>query len=548
MNGVISEGTRLEGFIEIEKVNTKDNVRTVYKNTITNGGKQLFLAKSAGLMLGISADTFGEVVCSNTLTKIGDNNSNGIAARQSRKDRDITNTLLNLPDEVLNNLSASSTFINIWNDDYTDADKLIGYCNNELNPTNNGKEGTIDYCLGQYMVDPYTVCKRWKYPEGIASGTVNCIAMMPAGVLESPYGDGVKFSKCIDKVNTQYVNYVKMSTGFMIPGVPGYTSNNEILLNFSRDGISRWKYNIGTGEITEVPETENFYVFEFDNNLIFDIKYIDGYLYMLKYSTSGISSGYYVQVYVYDPANSMAEKTHFNLAYKSGYEQPIKANIFKYNNNLYVSSCDSRNEPTREKNKLWKLTVGAGGYATGVESTYTDFSSLFELPSGLDKNNVGIGQYGDNYVLFMPVKLKNTLDDTLVSDGITGYKTIGYVCSDLSNPFKSIIDVIPGITPTEILFANASVKGTLRVGFDKHNSNGSYNGYSYDNAQAKKIVMNNLSKSNTNSITTNTQTNGVYLTLDKWWTSVISFVKLNTAIEVTDSDIIYISYGYKIVV
>jgi hypothetical protein len=59
--------------------------------------------------------------------------------------------------------------------------------------------------------------------------------------------------------------------------------------------------------------------------------------------------------------------------------------------------------------------------------------------------------------------------------------------------------------------------------------------------------MNNSANTNEYDITLNTQTKGVYLTLDKWWTNVLSFVKLNTPITKTATDIIYVSYGYKIV-
>lgn len=40
---------------------------------------------------------------------------------------------------------------------------------------------------------------------------------------------------------------------------------------------------------------------------------------------------------------------------------------------------------------------------------------------------------------------------------------------------------------------------------------------------------------------------GVWLSMDGWSSNVLSFVKLNTPIEKGDDDIMYVSYGYKVV-
>lgn len=547
----VSNGTMIQGFIEIEKISTKDNVKTHYKNTITNGGKQFLLAKSAAQMITMSPSVFGDVVCSNMISVVAGNSYNSLLARKAAKNRDINNVLLNLSDDVLNSLGASTSFVNIWDETMSNADKVVGYASSDLNPTKDGKEGLIDYCLGEYMVDPYTVAKRWKYPEGVATGTINCIAMMPGTVLNDNSGDGVKFSKCIDHINTQYTNYANMSTGFLIPGIPGYTSNNEVLLNFKKDNVSRWKYNIGTGEISQVPDNEPFFIPTMGSYIITDMQYIDGYLYVVGLNSMEGSNNI-IQVYVYDVANSMTRVSNFNIGSATSNEYRIKASIFKVGSDLYISEVNSTYSANYNPYKLHKLTIGSSGYATGVSNNYTDFSSLFTLPEGLNKNYVGIGKYGDNYILYNYIRVYNNLTDSksYINGEYTGRKCVGYVFTDISNPVGTIIDMIPGVTPNEILFANTSVKGTLRVGYDKYN-NGANTYLAYDTAQGKTMVMNNLSKSNNGSnsttITVNTVEVGVYLTLDKWWTNIMSLVKLTTPIEKTDTDIIYVSYGYKIV-
>jgi hypothetical protein len=548
------DGTHIQGFIEIEKINKKDHTREVYKNTITNAGKQFLLDKSAALMLGIGADTFGMTGCSNTIAKTGTNESSSKAGRVSRSDRDITNVLLNLDENTLTGLGVSTSFINVFDEDMANAEKVIGYANNNIIATADDKEGTMDYCKGEYMVDPFTVCKRWKYAEGVATGTISAIAMMPAACIMGNDGDGLKFSKCIDKVNTQYTNFASLSDGFLIPGVPGYTGNNEILLNFNRDNNARWKYNIGTGEIESVPNTDNFFIPPLPNEYytMTDMQMIDNYLYVLYLSNLGGDSYTYVYVYVYDPANSMNQVAQFMCNGAKSGEYPIKASVFKANGDIYVSTVSKADVTITGGGKLWKLNKsGSDGYASSAGAAQTDFSLIgLTVPSGMNINQVGIGQYNGNYVMFNAVKYYDNISSSksLVYGNRYGYKMVGYVFTDLSDPAGSIIDMIDGITPNEIMFAAGSNAGTLRVGYDKlNNYEPNVFGSVYDMVDDKHIVMNNSANTNEYDITLNTQTKGVYLTLDKWWTNVLSFVKLNTPITKTATDIIYVSYGYKIV-
>lgn len=542
----------LRGFIEIEKINIKNHTREVYRNTITNAGKQFLLDKSASLMLGMAADVFGMTACSNTLTKLSVGSGTAVAGRNARSDRDITNVLLNLDENVLTGLGASTTFINVFDDELESASKLIGYANNNVVPTGDTKEGNIDFSKGEYLVDPYTICKRWKYAEGIATGTINCVAMMPASCVKQNNGDGIKFSKCIDQINTQYTNYLSMSTGFLIPGIPGYTANNEILLNFNKDNNARWKYNIGTGEITSVPITDNFFIPTAADGWsdIVDMQYIDNYLYVLSLQVG--SNNPVIHVDVYDPANAMNKVANFNCNTKSSSEYEIKASIFKVGSTLYVSAISDRVTTKATVSKLWSLNKSGGdGYASSASAAQTDFSSIgLTIPSGLDIRFTGLGSYNGNYILYNLVQMYDNVSagKSNMSSSDLGYKMTGIVFTDLSDPIGSAVDMIDGINPNEIMFSAGSTAGTLRVGFDKFNSAGTNFGYCYDLVDDKHIIMNNTSNTNTSTVTVDTTKAGVYLSLDKWWTNVISFVKLNTPIVKAANDIIYVSYGYKIVV
>lgn len=541
------ESLKIEGFIEVELINKKNNTKRVYKNTITKGGKQLLLAKSAGILEAIAADTFGSVDCSNALNK----NMCSVPAIEAKicySSRVLTNMLLNLPDDVLTGLGETTSFINVLDTDMNLADKVLGYANNNLIASDVKKEGIIDTCKAQYVVDPYTTCRRWKYAEGVATGNINVIAMMPAGVLNN-YGDGVKFSKCIDKVNVQSSNYVSMSTGFLIPGVPGYTGNSEVLLNFNMDGNSRWKYNIGTGEISAVSESDNFFIPEPTSGEITDMQYIDNYLYVVSV-VIGSKGSQRVYIDIYDPLNSMNKVKSFTAQYKISAEYKIKAIIFKgADGNVYVSAVNSTSTTTSGAAKLWKITKTGTEVPTSIGTAETDFSSIgLSLPTGLDVTKVGIGKYGDNYILYNPIKyLDNLGRGTFVESNYIGYKMVGYVFSDLSDPAGSLIDMIPGITPNEVLFNIGGTAGSLRIGFDSDISDIGRVNDIYDFGNNQRIIQNNTDKTNEGNITYNTMKTGVFLTLNKWWTNVISFVKLTTPIQKAENDILYVSYGYKIV-
>lgn len=545
-----SNGLRFEGFIEIEKINKKNHTRELYHNTITKAGKQLFLAKSAGQVLQMSGDIFGNVACENNLAILGGDRNNG---RYARSKVDITNVLLNLSSEELNALGADTNCINVWNDNFTaNTTKLIGYANNNLIPLDNSREGVVDYCKDEYIADGFTVAKRWKYAEGVATGTINAIAMMPFGCANDFAGGGLKFSKCIDKVNPQYTLYSSMSTGFLIPGVNGYTANNEVLLNFNKDGKNRWKYNIASGEMDEVDASDPFFIPTpySSSYTIQDMIYLDGYLYTLEINNIDSSSSATIYVQVFDTNNNMNRVTSFSIYDNSSYAYIHRVSFIVYNNELYVSTTGGWNAISSSYasysiNKLWKLTMGGSGYYNAAGTAQQDYSALgFSLPSGLHLRMCGLGRYGSNYVLYVPERYDSSTSTT-PSWGYsysTAYRLTGYVFTNLSDPMGSLVKILSRVHKNEILFSTGACSGSLRIGLD-FGSSASYENYS-DDVAAKYKVINNSNSSGTAIDTENT---GCWLSLDGWSSNVLSFVQLTTAIEKTANDIIYVSYGYKIV-
>ena len=544
-------GIELQGFINIELINKKDKIKRTYKNTITTAGKQFLLSKSAGRMLSIAADTFGMMMASNVINKESFDNT-GYAYTNSNANRSLTNVLLNLGSEA-DSLTANSTFINVWDNNLAEASKLVGYANNNIVATQDGKEGTIDYCKGEYVIDANTVCERWKYPEGVATGTIDTIAMMPASMVKFNRGDGINIGKCIDRVNTQYTNFGSLSTGFMIPGVNGYTANDEILLNFNQDGISKWKFNLTTGEVTQVKDTDKFFVLPMDFNYasnpyyyIMDALVIGNYLYTL--SLQQIGTGSQPRVIVHDLNNNMNIVTKFTCGLKSNNDIYHNAKFLKIGNDLYVTAWATGTvTESNTPGKLWKLNNN-GTYFNSAGAYSVDFSSIgFNAPSGINLNYIGLGNYGNSYVMFVGSNYTQYMSSTNMDSKKHGYKSVGYVFTDLSNPLGTVTDVICGINPGSILFSAGSNKGMLRIGFDSLAIDPIYFGSCYDYTECNKKVANNSDNGDNQNKYITLYNKGVIYTPDKSWTDVISFVKLNSPIVKGDADIMYVSYGYKVV-
>lgn len=560
---------RIQGIVEIEKINKKDRTKTVYKNTITKGGKQFLLNRAANSLIGIDASTYGEILSSNMLTKTGSNYVTDSyrttrCARNVRTDRDINNVLLNLGEEELSKLTEDTRHVDIWDETMSLKSKLVGYASSNLNPTNDGKEGLVDIERPEYVADAFTIAKRWKYDAGVASGTINVVGMMPGSSLQGVNGEGLKNSKCIDRCNVQSVNFSSLSSSFLIPGVAGYTNNNEILLNYTTDSNSKWKYNITTGETVKVDDTENFWVVpEGSNNTtidnLTDMRVIDNYLYCVysRYSYR------YIIIDVYDISNSMNKVTSIecDCDNNGGYHE--KASLVVIEDNVYVS-CTGYYDVSSlySQTYLFKLTKsGSNNYYSNSVAVNSYKSINLELPEGIKEKRFSLSNYGDNYILCLPVELYDNISDSKkllnsysAGKNATGFKSIGIVFSSLEDFRHTIIDIIPGITPNEILFSAGSNKGSLRIGFDSKNTlvdiNNNYpaqSGYTYDMIDCNRIIMNNDSKTNVEEVTVDLLSKGCMLTLDGWWTSIFSFVKLSEAITKTDDDILYVSYGYKIV-
>ncbi len=520
---------KVEGFIEVELINKKDNVRRIYRkhNTLTKGGAQMFFARSAGALLKMAGDGFGQVYCFDNWTGRYQN------VRYSRnEDTPITNVLANIDSTIASNMTDAATFLDIYNDNFDSTDKVIGYANLNLSPDNDGKQGTVDYSKGEYVVDGYTRAMRWYYKQGIASGTFNCIGMMgkPLATSSYPINNGCVFGKILDKVNRCYTNYVNNSTAFCPPGVSGITDNDTILLNFNQDNISRWKYSISTGEITEVPSNDTFWVpFKYDSSYgkLVDYFVDSGYLYLLYITNRDYYNNGYYSVAVYN-INTQSFVTSYQRG-GSGY-YINSCHFLRYNNNVYVTwnSSVENSGNTSQTSRASKLSNN-GTYYNSMSNVSDIASELgITLPTGLSDKIMSFGNYGQNYIV--------NIGETMI------------ITSSLSAIHANMLGQLPplnmGGMQAIVPFSAGSNIGFLGIGCP----NAAYNSSSIQSNFCTDAYWYTKMNSPTTEYTSNFLESGLFLTLDGWWTSLLSFAILNTPITKGDNDEMYVTYGYKVVI
>ena len=546
-------GVRLEGYVDIELFNSKDHTSKRIHNTITKAGKQLFLHKSIGQMMQSGASLFGKITCLNSMTNtsgymtssfIGQTSStySSVKGHISSSDLDVTCGLLNLGAKQ-NGLTEASTFIPSY-DETGVLTGLTGFANNNVNTALNN-EGIVDICKGEYCADPYTVCNRWKYDAGIASGTIDTLVMAPASVFKSKKSSGFRFMKCIEHVNIQDEEFKSLSTGFLPPNVTGYTSSNEILLDFNNGKGSRWKYNIDTGEVTAVPEADKFYVIPYTNSQSYNLQdyYIEGTNLYILYGESGATSVY---VDVID-LNTGTKTTSFSKNY-------IYCNMCRFlhvNNKLYINGIKEYN---RTGDGVYEVTKSGDSYNAISNSEITYNSIGITLPSSFEPKDVEITNYNDKYVLEYLYDTSTYLINNSENQNIS-YLRAGIVFTGLSTIMNTITDKISMITCGSV-YCN---KGIIQIGqCHKYDTDVSIGEYSYqersqfavDTSGGAWVVVNN--RNNYSSVVSSKSIQldnaGVWISLDGWWSDIVSFVKLNSPIEKGDTDIMYVSYGYKVVV
>ena len=532
-----SELNGVSGFIDYEIVKNKPNYsyKKSFKNTITNAGNQLMGSMGFGDILNNNASLYGQQIAYSGLYGIA-SNANAIHYRQ---DSSLTNVLLNLPESARSSFGASTNFVDIYNDTLTgiDTTKVIGYGKNNIVPTGDGFEATIDQCKPEYFIQPNAQSTRWKYPENIATGSFNLVGMMPCNSL-TPGNASVGFSvhKLLDPVNTQYQNFVSLSTSFLPPGVTGYTSDTEIILDCKQDSFVGCKIDLSTGVVTWLTSTDNFATLK----SILPTTVSNSTPIVQDYRISGtilsvlFKAGSTVYAYSFDMANGLSQVSTANATSNSS----CNFSFFDLNGAVYI--CASTVGATYAYS-VFKTTLNASGYITGITRQTGDITTIDGVGGlTLDSNYYyALGTYKPGvYTLKVtkPSEMTSNLwfftDPSNIRASIIGVAPFGYTRSaNGGSPSFAIHSAIGGFI-TFGYFANSLVN-------DISNSYTMY--YKW-----RRNIINNSNSSTTSYLPFDTSDGAAYC-FDGSWGNIISGVALDSAETKGQNDILFVSYGYKTV-
>ena len=508
----MSDSLKVKGFAEIELVSKDGRKRVIKPNTITKVGKMYMLERSANEMLmGFTGVPYGRLGSLDVLNKMYYTGSTGVVGiMYPRQDLGLNMYLLNLQDDI--SLSEDTKFLNIFNNGLeVDNNMLVGYANSRdyygVERQVGEKEGVIDFTKPEYMVDNLVVANRWKFDTGIGTGTFNTIVIAPG--LHSGYVNGITMFRNITRIN-DFEDYDSYSSQFIIPGVPNITGPNEVLLFYTRRSKSRWKYNLSTGETTVVDDpSDPAYNINIDYmGNIKDMMYLDGYLYIVNVSGSYLNID---KINVNDVTDYTTKRigggrlSYASMFYDGQDIVVIGSNII--NSSDYIVSIVNPDT----------LSITSGDYTT---------LGLGGLPSNwTDKYNILVKQAGNYYI---------------VNRGIENIK-----CTSLSDVTGTMVNIFLA-APNTIYVDNGTDIWMFSYGLHYPNLYNPFLGIN-DNYNFSNTYLNSRRSVYNEDDAVESSYYPALFASKEWYSNIISFIKLDTPITKNDNDILYVSYGYKMI-
>jgi len=498
------DSTKIRGFVEIEIVNPTTGIHRVIKsNTVTNLGKLLMLSKSANnILMEFGGSPYGRVRSTDLLDSYYSSSSSTYNVK-AKQDNGLNLYLANLDSGVT--LTEDTKYVDLLDSNFdVDYTKIVGFANSR-DVSANTREGVQDFTRFNHMINDKCVANRWKFAEGVATGTFNHLLIMP-GIHGDFKTNGIYLKKCISRVN-QFEDIADLGNSFIIPGVTGLTGPNEILLNYNRNNVNRWRHNLATGEVTQVDSNDigyNVPLYE-----TYDQVYVDGLLYLLctdnilrKINTTTGA--------VVNTANVLSYATH-------------GASMFYNGTNLIIMESYNSDEGTYDtRSKVYTVNVNTLSTSSVNKVAWTGWSGI---PAGWSRNRMIAKKCGAYYFVHH------------------GFEVI--MCTDLMNIKGSRVNAFLAHPKTHYVSDGVDI-WTIEKGV--HN-------FRYDNIEANKSEPpNNLLDSN---VYNRVRDNGTYRDYNYtnsgiwigrlWCGNLISFVKLAQPITRSATDIMWVAYGYEFV-
>lgn len=315
-------------------------------NTVSNAAQNVMLSLSAGYMLHGGYRTPFNMLAGTTpgMYKVANDVNRYIAFYDYNNYKyglGLTIFLLNLTSEEIEGLNANSKYIDIFDVSGNLSSKVVAYGTYKLD-TANPKEGIVGYSDEESLIKGNSSGFAWVFPANLGAFEYNCIAV-------ASFDSTKNFAayKCINRVNL-YKSGNTLTRNYIIPGAGSLTGANEIILDHTDRGISRWKYNMKTGITTAVESNEPGYSIDMTSmngaQLVFD-----GKLYVIPFEISRWYHNYANRYLVIDTSNGSVLK---DQEVSSGYYGTMSG-LFTDGTNVYISFAKSS-------------TTGGGSCALGL--------------------------------------------------------------------------------------------------------------------------------------------------------------------------------------
>lgn len=512
MNKIIKEhGSLVDGVIGISKwEGNKEPVLTIHHNTMSEHAQNVLLGLSASLLLnGASPTPFNRLSFTTPGMRLQDNygNDEEITLYYNKDTSSgklgLAVFFLNLDVDELLNLNNKSKFIPITDENGNLSNKVVAYGTYDV--TNDStKTGLINFSDYTKIPEDFSCANGWLFEAQKHSFEYNVIAI---GTLDKI--NTFAAYKCISKVNL-YNQGNAITENFIMPGFNGITGPNEILLNYTQGGLSRWKYNLKTGVTTAVEKNETA-----ANNISMTNK--------KKQQLVLNDKLYSIYSYTFEVFDTNGNK----VANKSIDSDYSIEGLFTDGVDVYISTTDRRNYGNASMFK-----IDQSNYST-TRIANANFTGWGNLPDNFDISNTSYikSSYKENDVTYYVV------GDVALD--------VQFICSDIMNVKTSRVADAPQFDC--VFNIDNTPEGTFFVcGGTNTNSGPSTNSAFLERSMCAMLPLNKIRKSEGTGYIDNTyQNTGVWINNNKF-SNFLSFKKYDTMQSKTIAQNMVITYGYEI--
>lgn len=509
-----TDGALMDGQFSVRRRFGSRSTLTRLNNTMSEHAQNCLLGMSASMWLnGASPMPYGRLCFSLPGIRLQDDigstekYSTLFYEYGTNKELGLRLFLLKLTDEELLALNSKSKYIPIKDGNGDLSDKVVAYGSYKVTNTDTkaGELALSDYTT---MIKPYFCSNAWVWKANKAYFDYNAFVIASTDAI-----DTFASYKCISALNINAPDSV-ITGNFVMPGLTGVTGPNEILLNYTYNGISKWIYNIKTGSTRTVEPNEAGY--NMDISQIGSGQVImDGKLFAIRRNDSTGDISNYIDVYLQD--GTMTKSISISSSYYK------LRGLFSDGTNLYASTTDNG-----RGGKMFKIDTSA--YST--EEIANDTFGWDNLPSKFDKAK------------YAYIKASYVVDD--VRHYVVGDCKLGvqFICTNLMDVQGSIVSTAPvfdcvfNIDGTEsgVYFVCAGTK-EFNKSSEKTNN---------ERPTAPMLPLNYiLNEGNTEAVDNTYKTKGVWINNNQF-SNFLSYYKYDTLQNKTIAQELTITYGYEI--